>query len=174
MIAARKELGTLDLMATTQTTRNGNLNPKDVTNAFLEAVDDTHRRLDEGLDATELHAELGAELTRLASHPDAPDRTFALRACALLGVALADGVGTGLDASDVDRYYDDMFDDLIATVSATVSLLPELGRGTVAAAMRRMLTQAAAAMREDPWDRDYASELFLATANAVALAATDG
>ncbi len=67
-----------------------------------------------------------------------------------------------------------MFDDLIATVSATVSLLPELGRETVAAAMRRMLTEAAAAMRANPCDGVYASELFLATANAVALAATDG
>ncbi len=45
-------------MATTQNTPNGNLEPKDVTNAFLEAVDHTHRRLDEGLDATVLHAEL--------------------------------------------------------------------------------------------------------------------
>lgn len=160
-------------MHTTNPPFNGSLHPSDVSSDIFEAVDRTRLRLGGGLDPMKLLAEIQTEVTHLASSRDTPDAGFAKRACSLLGVALAEGVGAADDNTEAEVYYEDLLDDFHATVASTVSLLSELGSETLTTSMRRLLAQAAAASLDPLYADDYVSDLFLASAYAVGLAATD-
>jgi hypothetical protein len=144
-----------------------------VVETFSDAVERTRLRLREGLHPSDLLGEIRAELKRLASGAGMPDAAFALRACALLGTAVGDNVGTTDDHAEVDDYIDEHVEDLIGTVVPLVSLVPELGRENMAASMRRLLTDASAVSEEDLADGEYFGDLFLATADAIALVVTN-
>jgi hypothetical protein len=156
-------------MKTTNPSTNTNLDPGEVVETFGDAVERTRLRLREGLHPSDLLGEIRAELKRLASGAGMPDAAFALRACALLGTAVGDDIGTTDDDSEVDDYIDEHVEDLLGTVSSLVSLLNEFGRDNVAASMRRLFTGVADLSVEDLADGDYFGDLFLATADAIAL-----
>ena len=146
-----------------------NLSPRDVADTFVEGIDRTRARLRHGLDRAELLKEIRTELKELASPTATLDTAFGLRACALLSAAVAESIGTRANDPELDRYIEECAEDLDATVSSLISLLPEIGRAKVVASMRRLFLAASAASAQDLADGEYFGDLFLATADAMAL-----
>jgi len=152
---------------------NNNPHPDDVVDTLATSVEDTWRRLSQGLGASALSAEIRSELVHLSSETAPIGPEFAMRACAVLGAALVDGAWTAAQDQEFDDYVDDRIDDLLATVSSLIGLIPGLGRKSLADSARRLLTAASALPADDFAEVDYLSDLFLATADAIALAVTN-
>ena len=155
-------------MTTTPNTFSDDPHPDVVEQIIFEAIEHTRLRTANGANPVKLIDEIRQELWDLGSR-DMSDRERARRSCALLGVVLAEGLGTEVDDPEVEAYIHDRLDDFHATVACTMSLVLELGREALAASMRRMLAAAASTSTDDFADGEYFGDLFLATANAVVL-----
>ncbi len=171
VIALWKGTGTFSSMAATRNAFNDDPHPDAVEQIIFDAIEHTHLRTASGADPMKLGEEIRQELSDLGSR-DMLDRDRAHRSCALLGVVLAEGLCTGVDHPEAEAYIYERLDDFHATVACTMSLVPELGRETLAASMRKMLHAAASTSTNDFADGEYFGDLFLAAANAVVLSIT--
>lgn len=175
-IARRSGSGTLTAMTFIQITDATDFARIDGPHWPVTSVQRTLARFDDGsLTQADAATWLAVELSELATAATGQiTRSLAQRACEALGYTLACtfASGAGTDEAEDDAYLNEVIDDLDATIEMCLAGKPTVAEMTVG--VRRLVHDAATCTAEGIAEGEQFGDLFIAAAEAAAIAALTG